>query len=378
MAKNTLKLVFEMVSNVIWLPWNNYARHDAKIDDEDFRRNIAVTLANEGWNPAMPIKIVALTKEGQAKAVEYLETLWKALQGVHPEMPFKNQGKITKVSDAQVREAFEGRWFTKGKINPPTHEAVYAYQRGGCIDWANAYAMAIGQDPIKTLPCYIMEYKTEAERIKDCMDENYTKDALLNDVTNHWPSIIKGANAYYESTNRLATQADITRLVSGGDNNMVGRGQKVYPILILNSRFPEMGIVKKIVEGGTRVENGRDIDVGQEYGASLDRATLLKFMAGTATDVEATKVVKKSEIQGYFDNPSAMKEKATQPLSFKAIGTLGANSPNYLVRYVLQALANKDTAAANLEALTKLTPECNELVTAAGLFVEGKPAFPAK
>jgi len=370
-----LKLVFEAVSNVIWLPWNNYARHDAKIDSPDFRRNIAVTLANEGWNPGMPIKIVALSKEGQAKAVEYLTSLWDALQGVHPETPFKDKGKVTKVSDAQTREAFELRWMSKGKIVAPTYEAIYAYQRGGCLDMAIAYAMAIGIEPIATLPCYIMEYKTEAERIKDCMDENYMKDALLNDVTNHWPSIIKGANAFFEATNRLATFSDITRLVSGGDNNMVGRAQKVWPILLLNARFPELGIVKRITEAGFRTENGREIDVGQEYGTSLDRKTLNDLVKGMETDAE--KPTKESDIKAYFDDPSQAKPQPTKPLNATGVTALGKNAPNYLVRYVLQALADGKTAPANIAALDAIKAECNELLVASGLFVDGKPVFPS-
>lgn len=372
--KNAFKLVMELVSNVVWLPWNNFGRHEAKIDSEDDRRRIGVTLANEGWLVTQPVKIVKLTKDGQAKAVEYLKQCYADLEKLTLDSDFRDQGKVTKISAAQIREAFKARWMPKGKVEAPEYEGVYAFQRGSSLDFAIAYAMQLGLEPIKHIPCYVVEYTNEADRIKDCMEENFAKDALLNDVTNHWPSIIQGANKYYEATGRAATLSDITRMVSGGDEKLVGRGQKAHAIVILNSRFPQLGIVDKIVKGGVREENGRMVDLGQEYGASLDRRKLTEYEQGTRAKTE--KPSNPKDVEEYFLNPTAKTNAPIKPLTWKALNNVGQNSPNHLVRYILQASANEKFAAENLAALDKIAAECNEMLATVGLFKDGKPVFP--
>jgi hypothetical protein len=377
MAKNTMHFVMESISNVVWLPWNNYARHDAKIDSEEARRNIGVALANEGWLTKYSVEVVPLSEEGKAAAVEYLQNQYKILESLTEEAPFKDAGKTTKVSAGILLKAFKMRWMKDGKVKAPKYEAVFGFQRGSSIDLGNAYLLATNREMLTEIPVHIVEYKNDADRIRSCIEENFSKDALLNDVTNHWPSIIKSAKALYDATGKAATEADITRALSGGDQNLVGRGQKAHKILVLDSRFPQLNLVAKIVNAPTTVENGRTVDKGQEYGASLDRAKLIALEGGTrSTPTNPDKPVTQADVEAYFADPAGMKGEAKRPMTWKALARIAENHPNMFVRYVLQACQNDKTTAENLNALDKIAKDSNELLVAAGLCADGKPKFP--
>lgn len=370
MAKATLKLVFEAISNIIWLPVNNYARHETKQDTDEERRKIAIEFSKEGWLPTLPIKVTALTHEGKEMAVKYLESVYDALKAMTVPEKLKDDGKETEVGVALQVTAFEKRWMPKGKIVAPQYEAVYGFQRGGCIDLCNAYLLALNKPMMETLPCYVVEYKNQFDRVKDCAEENYAKDFLLNRVTSHWPSVIKLAKAAYEASNRTLGHSGFESIVK--ENSLA---VKVNAIIQLDARFPKLNIVDRIVNGGVVQDGNKTVDKGQEYGSALSRAKLVEFEQQTRPDSKVK--ANPSDIDAYFLNPKAEGTKATTPAGPKTIANLSAVTETYIGRYILGAIADADKFAARMAALKGLAEKLNPMMEELGFTKDGKPVFPA-
>lgn len=362
---STVKSAHKVVSpsEVIWFPENNFGKHASQFDNDVQKAAHAVQL-KDGWWPTEVVKVVKLTDEGKKKAVEFLTALYDALTKLLTDVPFPTTPEV-KLSNAQFVLAFRERWMSKDKIVAPEYEGVYAFQRGGCIDWCNALRMSAGLKPLDGIPIMIMEYKDRHERIEDCMMENFGKVAGFKDVTNHWPTIMKGCKEHFESTNRTSTLTQITRVVTGGDTGKakVGRGQKAYAILALDAKFPNLGIIQKITEAGFGKYEGRDgVDLGQAYGESISRSRATELEQGTR--VGAKEEVSPDDVAAYFTDPKAAKKVTIVPMNKNLLNTRMQLTPNNLVKYILFCvLNNKVESLAKLDA-TEITKACNAIAEA--------------
>lgn len=353
---------------IVWIPENNFGKHENKFDSEKERVEHALMIAHRGWVIDQPIRATPFSKEGIKKAVEYLQTLWAKLCKLTLDtvVPGGNtDGTEMKLSPSDVKEGFRATFLMKGDTVLPGDielDGVFAFQRGSALYLANAILIKRGQKPIAHLPVNVVTYDNQAERVADCMAENFLKTEGFKDVTNHWPTIMKGIQKYHEALDPKQTPATFAQVLdlisSGAATKKVGRAQKAHAIYLLDLRFPEAKLIERITNAGI---DGKGNDVGQNFAEKLDRKYLSDLERGTRVTVPKDVEAKgEDDVMEYLEDPESFNDAKVEPMTIKVFETRANLSQNQMVKYIYKAFSTGDVES--LDALSKVSKEVNAIM----------------
>lgn len=366
-----------VASLIVSMAKYNYGRHENFTDTEKERNELAVSIAESGYSIDQPMKVIKLeTDEAKAEALAELEHQQKFFDGLSPEFSTtfkpKNGDPDVKCVGSVIREAWNLLHVKNGKLIQPTHANVFGYQRVESFPYALAYKIAkYGKDKTEVfdVPCNVMQYATDAERVVDCINENVERNLGLKDATLHWPSLFKmGLATLIEVYNGVANENQIQSIIGKSH-----RGIMVTKLLKLDQRFPNLGIANKILNAG---KGTKGEDLGHAFVESLDRLKLTALENATSEtpradnellgEVGDTGESKEAAIAAYLADP---KGKAPVKMFTKAaineiIGMVHNKKVKYILRAVVQANAFaiyklnalKDTDDKEMDAVG-LTPD---------------------
>lgn len=385
MAKTKHLSLLVTVNTVGWLPELNYGRHKNLVDNEQRRCEHAVMMSSTlRWDANQTIEVQEASAEFVAKFKTYVEATLTQMESQTETSKYPKTSSTPELTlnMAQRREAFKAMWYPDGKFQAPKYDATFAYQRGGSLPDAIALIIADGvkaKDAIEgyLLPIRVVEYANLAERIIACGRENTGKDTGRVSIMKHWPSLFQLAYDLFTAKAGNISQSEVNQLLAGGVVKNNNDGIKVHSLLVLNQRFPELGIADKIMNSGVNAD-GKDL--GQEFAASLDRTRVWKMaqylddkkVASDATEgVDYAVATTASVVSEYLANPNAGNGEKVSMASKALVNTNMNTTPNMIEKYILRAIAiNKleDLAkirhpALSVEALTSL----NEWATKAGI-----------
>ncbi len=368
-----IKLVMIAVCKLVSFTQHNYGRHTNLVDKEKERNARAVSLAEFGWFMEQPLKVVKLDDTQCAEGLKVRQEHWSTLEALKLETSFttsKTPAKVT-LNAAQIREGYAKTYIGKnGKFVEPEYENVYGFQRLEALPFANALRLASGLPLIEEIPCFIVEYAHEYERMEDCSRENVAKMLNAKDVELHWPTLLKIGYEYLQS-NPGAGRSDIQRLIAPtGTKGGTRKSQKIWPILILNSRFPELKIVETILN---KPVDAKGVDTAQAYMTSLKEDLFITpLVEGTDPDrKDDIEEQSEEDVAEYFANPFAA-EKPVKAISAKVLKNLIKTMANKKVVFTLQSVLKGNVdAVKSLDAFSKSD---NEEMEASGLLTAATSA----
>lgn len=362
-----LKMVMIAVSSIVSFIEKNYGRHMNLVDNSKDKLIRAVILAEYGWDLREVVKIVALgTDEEKEHAKEVREAQWQALAAQVLDTTFNLTTEKLKLNAAQVQQGFKATYFNEGgkTIKAPKFDNVYAFQRLEALPLANAILLAQGKPIISEIPCYIVEYANEFERMEDCASENIRKNLGVKDPNMfHWPTLLKIASEYHRA-NAGAGRSDIQRLIApAGTKGGTRKSQKIWPILVLDSRFPALKIVDRIL---AMPIDDKGVDKGNEYMKALNEDEHLKpLLDGTAPDREDdVEEASEDDVAEYLDNPFTA-EKPKAMLSKKVLKNLLTTVASLQTQGIIKAILAGDSDGVKKFDLA--AADTNEFIKAKGL-----------
>lgn len=404
MAKQNVNSIIVAPHEVYWLPENNFGRHISQVDNNAERNEKGCILASKKWDKNKVIEVVPFTKEKLVEVEARILAGLTALEGAHPDETYPTCGKT--LSDAQEIAGYRALWFPNGKIRLPKYEGVFAFQRGtygiykaisllisDIKDKVTAEKMEACVDEL-ALPVRVMEYKNQAERIAACVLENTRMDTGRKSIEKNWPSLFQIAKDYYDASGGVATQSDINELLAGGtvkDNN---DGIKVHSLLVLDCRFPSLGIADLLLKGKDILDkNGKVIgNEGLDFGNKMDRTVVWKFAQWLSEKKVNEDKTKRDAGKGNWDKlppiaittEKAVAEYLADPKMFSGAPKVSPvpestrqskqdTTANMFAKFVFWVMADVE----RLPYLTKLEDketllECNALAEKMGLAKDGQ------
>lgn len=383
--KHDVVTIWVPANEVYWLPRLNFGRHNSLVDNTAKQNEHAVLISSLGkdalpgtyWasKEAIPVCLLqdadgALDYIGTVTEVsEAILALKGALSGTHPEDTFPTVPTPTKLNDAQLREGFNALFFPNGELHIPKYEGIACFQRGMSVYKAVALLIASGMKPEEAvskmrLPVEVTVLRDKAHRISICGFENTMKDTGRTSIMNHWPSLFKLGKGLFDAKGGTATQSAINTLINGGVVKDSNKGIKVHSLLLLDQRFPNLGISSKILDAGVDKDG---VDLGQKFAESIDRTTIwkyaqwldsAKFQTDLTTGNDQATIRAAAGFQGstgeeevadYLADPASFKDVAVQMASKAVVNTRMTGTPNLVEKYILNAVAT-----GRMERLSKL------------------------
>lgn len=373
-----LKMVMVAVSSIVSFAEKNYGRHMNLVDNAKDKLVRAVILAEYGWDIREVVKIVALNSDAEKEhAKEVREAQWQALAAQVLDTTFALTNEKLKLNAAQVQQGYKATYFNEGgkTIKVPKYDNVYAFQRLEALPLANAILLKQGKPLITEIPCYIVEYANEFERMEDCAAENIRKNLGVKDPNMfHWPTLLKIASEYHRA-NPGAGRSDIQRLIApAGTKGATRKSQKIWPILVLDSRFPALKIVDSIL---SMPINDKGVDTGNEKLKAIDEDTFLKpLVEGTSPtldedneerasrNAELVDPATENDVAEFFSNPfTAVRPKGM--LSKKVLNNLLQTCTSIQTRGIIKAILKGDDNG--VKKYDAIAADTNEMCVAAGL-----------
>lgn len=360
MAKNINAVaILVNVSDVFWLPRKNYGRHSSLADNEQRRCEHAVMM-HKRWDMNQTVEACEFTKEGLEEVELYITTemaeLEKVINDSEYKLPDDGMTKTIKLNAALRREAYRAIYFPGGKLKLPKYDATFAFQRGGSLPDAIALESFISGVKVTevaksyNIPVRVVEYASEAERVRACGLENTGKDTGRVSIMKHWPSLFQLAYDFFVAKAGAVSMAEINELLAGGVVKANNDGIKIHSLLTLDSRFPEAGIKDRILAGITKDAKGVETDEGQKFGESMDRTRVWKMVqyldqkkvesdiANAKVDSTYSILTTLDVVKAYIANPYADKETTVKPVTAKQIDSHRKMTQSPFVRYILYAL----------------------------------------
>lgn len=301
------------VSEVFHHPEFNVARLSGDYGSEKELAKLQALLVSEGWrmNGDGVLEVVAITDEWKNRAVADLTAQWEKLK--------ESASKAEKDAN-DILHVFETVRVAKGKIIVPKYMGVSGNRRNKVLLNANvARYLASGDDAIITqYPVLIRDFANEKERVIAQMLENMGK--------------LEGFDKPSEKDMLLCAQVILHK---GGIQDDIRRafgattGQKVYGILTLNTRFPEVKLLDRIIN--TDPKHPSFIRYGPIKGAKLPNLVLRS---------DPKELTKKNVAERTAGQPE------TQPLTQEGLeeflGTKVVNQPKIMERKNIEALATNN------------------------------------
>jgi hypothetical protein len=300
------------ISDVFHHPEFNVARLSGDYGSEKELAKLQGLLTVEGWrqNGDGVLEVVAITDDWKARAVAELTAQWEDLKE-----KVKTDSKV-----GPFLHVFEINHVKNGKIITPKYMGVSGNRRNKVLAAANvARYEANGDDAIITqYPVLIRDFANEMERYIAQMLENMGK--------------LEGFDKPSEKDMLLCAQQILAK---GGIQDDIRRaftpttGQKVFWILTLNQRFPEVKLLDRIIN--TDPKHPSFIRYGPIKGAKLPNL-------GVRSDPVA--LAKKNLTERTAGQPET--QALTQDGLEEFLGTKTVNAPKIMERKNIEALSQNN------------------------------------
>lgn len=330
-----------------------------------------------GFSPAKGtgFVLVKLTKQQKATArrqiermVGYLtkaeflrkDDLTVTLPGASEEGEAAN--RKLKIPTASAVEAFKAIWMPKGKAVTPTYGVQSGNRRSFAMPYINAALVLEGHKAITSYPAEVRSYKDRATLILDnCKLNEDHKDGMRE--LSHENRIYVAAQLYAEG----CAQALFRRTWP------VGTAQFLWEVVVIDSRYPSVNLVDRIIKGEVKVtsgdkENLRKVRQLAEVDANgLDIKKSPKRIATRAKDAEVL-----SKATAMLDSIfTGQAEKRQKGASKTDMETLAGRHKVEIVKTVLSACG-----ANNLGSLASLNEHAEMINACVKAILDGKIVFP--
>lgn len=350
------------VSQVCWLDDHNDGR-DASENCTEAELNALAVVIHTGWSELYPVVFLKLTPERHKLAMTQLNKRWEAVKNAKPEETNAREftlvdGKKLKDSVTENKVTFESHYVKNGKLVEPEFEGNMAFQRGKALFGALFLRLKQGITGKYTIPGIIKEYDSEYERSWDCFYENMSKEAGLKKVG--IASMLKGVIRLREAMlaeKGTFKEMDCIKAVSAGRaTKLNGTGKKLYAVITLDARFPELGLVKKL-----QAENGQELwtSLNADKMPALERATRKIVPEGNDPKTEA-------DVAAYIAKPKDDDQKAKPTATKGDAKNVGDNHPAEIVTFIINCYINNDLS--KLQMLATKYKELNAVTASLNLF----------
>lgn len=301
------------VSDVFHHPEFNIARLSGDYGSEKELAKLESLLVVEGWrmNGDGVLEVVAITDEWKSRAITELTAQWEKLK--------ESVSKAEKDSN-DILHVFETVRVTKGKIITPKYMGVSGNRRNKVLLSANVARYQVSGDDaiITSYPVLVRDFPSDKDRIVAQMLENMGK--------------LEGFDKPSEKDMLLCAQQIMQK---GGIQDDIRKafgattGQKVYGILTLNNRFPDVKLLDRIIN--TDPKHPSFVRYGPIKGAKLPNLVLRS---------DTKELAKKNAQERTAGQPE------TQPLTKEGLeeflGTKMINQPKIMDRKNIEALAENN------------------------------------
>jgi hypothetical protein len=297
-------------------------------DDKD--RDTLIGQLVPGWNPSLGVAgLYKLDPKQVELGVKERTERWEALKLSRTDITLRFKNPNSEKDDSVIitasdlLRAWEATYTLKGKVIPPKYGQVFAFRRVESLPYVNAVRIKRGLDPILTIPATVSVYETQMERFLATVGENTLKLAGARQLSNA-DQMSAAKRLYMEQ----AKEADFRRVWK------VGMAQKLYAICALDNRFPEAGIVSRIIDG--------TLDFGP-----LDKEKVRKLYKDPAATLE--QVLNPENLGGPTGNAPKIAPRSD-------IETMAEQSPVTLIKETAAAIMANDTKRVN-----RYVPHCHFL-----------------
>lgn len=304
-------------------------------DDKDFASVVRILIP--GWNVSQGVMgIYPYTEEAKKEALREREEARAILEQSQKEYSLTaDDGKKATIGGGDVLRSWDQLFTKKGKIMIPSHGVVYAHRRWNVYPVVQAFRAKMGLDIQQDIPCEIITGNEQA-RYERCLLENAKKKDGTRPVT-----FVDNLHGAYKMRSLGCSQSDLRRVWNHGT------GQKLWRLLDLNAKFPDLKIMDKACAGTFNVEQ-----------TDKERLqTLLNGKTDKDTGVVLAKAADEAQVLEYLSNPKADNGNAAKIASKEKIANLSKHSPVILIKDTASAIAANDLAA--LAKYTDVAPDLN-------------------
>lgn len=336
-------------ASVAWFRSLNYARPSGDYGDEKESKEILDALVEHDW------------WLGQGEGFVIVEGITPELRDQALKERAAQLAKLEEEAKTIGDAALELKVFKelycdeKGKLIPPRYTAVTANRRGALILRAKVLRRKANKPIHAELPVVEMKFDSPMHRLEVQMLENTGKT-----LGNKEPSprdLLMVARRVLEYA---GTEADLTRALG----NKRGMAQKLWGIVLLNTRFPKLDIVNRMILPATE---GRSLPWG------VDKEDLRKLVLRSdpkKLDLENNKLAvggqppmkaaTEEEVGTYFEKPKENGGNTAKIMARQNIEGLADNNPNHAVRLLGKAIITNNTDV--IRPLNVFAPAFNALL----------------
>jgi len=303
-------------------------------DDKDFIDVVRCLIP--GWNVSQGVMgIYPLTEDLKREAVRDREETRAILEQSQKEYSLQEDGKRASIGGGDVLRSWDQLFTKKGKVMVPSHGVVYAHRRWSVFSVVQALRAKMGLEIQQEVPCEII-LGSEQDRYERCLLENAKKKDGTRPVS--FTDNLYGA---YKMRSLGCSQNDLRKVWKAGT------GQKLWRLLDLNAKFPEVKLLDKALAGEFNVEQTDKERLQVLLNGKTDKETGVVL----ATPAEEAKVLE------YLANPKGDNENAAKIASKEKIQNLSKHSPIILIKDTASAIVANDLAS--LAKYTDVAPDLN-------------------
>lgn len=274
--KNETLAILVPVSSVIWFKEMNKARATGNYGTADQLKTLRGYLAASGWRQSGDgtIEVEKLPDNLKDRAAKERHDRWEFLK-------LQAKQDVEKLIDLAV---FEELYVENGKLRPVEYLGVSGNRRSTVFFDAMVDRRRAGEPLTTVLPVQVCVFESDLERLETQTGENEFKTAGFIEM-----STLDKLQAAKEMVELGAIQNDIRKAFKDGT------GQKLWGILQLNKRFPDLNLIERM---GRDPKDPSWINIGA---VKNDLSSLITRTDPEELEEKNRKIRDKMKIQGKSD-----------------------------------------------------------------------------
>ena len=326
MAKQKALSVIVHIASVVWFRDLNRARPTGDYGKAEELRD---SMTARGWvvDEDGTVKVKKATDAHKARAFKERTEKWEGLKAIAA-------ADSTKLIELAT---FEHIYVEGGKIRPVEYVGITGNRRDSVYLAAMAARKRENLEITTEIPVIVREYATPLAELAEQIGENELKSLGFNPTT-----AVDKLLAAKQAVELGATQSDLRTVFKDGI------GQKLWGVIQLNSRFPELGIIDRMKkkpdeDGYIRLESVKTADLPTMVLRSDPKALAEKNEKNVIQGKEPIKPATVDDVARFFALPQKGAGNEPKVMKGDSIRGLAENFPIMPLRAMAKAVANNNT-----------------------------------
>lgn len=326
MAKQKTLSVIVHIASVVWFRDLNRARPTG---DYGKAEELKDSMTTRGWviDEDGTVKVKKATDEHKARAQKERAEKWESLKGIAT----ADSTKLVELS------TFEQIYVEGGKIRPVEYVGITGNRRDSVFFAAMAARKRENLEITTEIPVIVREYATPLAELAEQIGENELKSLGFNPTT-----AVDKLLAAKAAVELGATQSDLRTVFKDGI------GQKLWGVIQLNSRFPDMGIIQRMClkpddDGYIRLESVKTADLPTMVMRTDSKALAEKNEKLLLQGKEQIKPATADDVARFFALPQKGTGNELKVMKGDSIRGLADNFPIMPLRAMAKAIASNNT-----------------------------------